>query len=81
MKIRKNRRKYNFRYLQKGALELCRAATIQPRQIEHSVFFSNGPQWTNSSLQTGLRSIIYGWFHRNRDSLAENDDPPAPHAY
>ena len=42
--------------LEKGALELCRTATIKPRQIERSVFFSTGPQWTNLSLQTGLES-------------------------
>ena len=28
---------------------------IKSRQIERSVFFSSGPQWTNSNLQTGLR--------------------------
>ena len=39
MKIRKNRRKYQLRYLKKGALELYRAATTKPRQIERSVFF------------------------------------------
>ena len=42
--------------LEKCALELCWTATIKPRQIERSVFFSTGPQWTNSSLQTGLES-------------------------
>ena len=56
MKIRRNRRKSQFRYLEKGALELYRAATTKPRQIERSVFFSTGPQWTNPSLQTGLGS-------------------------
>ena len=56
MKIRQNRQKSQFRYLKKGALELSRAATTKPRQIEHSVFFSTGPQRTNLSLQTGLGS-------------------------
>ena len=39
MKIRRNRRKSQFRYLEKGALELYRAATTKPRQIERSGFF------------------------------------------
>ena len=56
MKIRQNRQKSYFCYLEKGALKLYRAATTKPRQIEHSVFYSTGPQRTNSSLQTGLRS-------------------------
>ena len=40
--------------MEKGVLELCRAATIKPKKIECSGFF----YWTrtNSSLQTGLRS-------------------------
>ena len=45
-----------YGYLEKGALEVPRAATTKPKQIRRSVFFSPGPQWTNSSLQTGLRS-------------------------
>ena len=57
----KNCQKSQFHYLEKGALELCRAAPIKPRQIEHSVFFSTGPQWTNLTLQTGLRSNWF-WF-------------------
>ena len=52
-KIGKNRRKSQNCYLEKGVLKLCRDATIKPRQIEHPVFFSTGP---NLSLQTGLRS-------------------------
>ena len=39
MKIRKNRRKSQFRYSEKGALELRRAATTKPRQIERSGLF------------------------------------------
>ena len=39
MKIRKNRQKSQFRYLEKGALKLRRAATTKPRQIERSSFF------------------------------------------
>ena len=41
--------------LEKCALELCRTTKIKLRQIECSVF-STGPQRTNSSLQTDLRS-------------------------
>ena len=41
--------------MEKGVLELLRAATIKPRKIERSGFFSTGPQWTNMNLQTGLR--------------------------
>ena len=37
--IFKNRRKPQFRYLEKGVLELYRAATIKPRMIERSGFF------------------------------------------
>ena len=36
MKIRKNRRKSQFRYSEKGALKLRRAATTKPKQIEGS---------------------------------------------
>ena len=39
MKIRQNRRKSHFRYLEKGALALSRATTTKPRHIERSVFF------------------------------------------
>ena len=42
--------------LEKCSLKLCRTATIKPRQIEPTVFFT-GQQRTHSSLQTGLRSI------------------------
>ena len=38
-KMRKNLRKSPFCYLEKGALELCLAATTKPREIEHSGFF------------------------------------------
>ena len=55
-KIGKNCQKSQFRYLEKGVLELCRAATLKPRKIDHSVFVFTGPQWTKSSLQTGVGS-------------------------
>ena len=42
MKIRKNRRKSQFRYLEKGALEIPRAAMTKPRQIERSGFLVAG---------------------------------------
>ena len=41
--------------LDKCILELHQTATINPRQIER-LFFFTGFQWTNSNLQTGLRS-------------------------
>ena len=37
MKIRQNRQKSQFRFLEKGALELSRAATTKPRQLERYV--------------------------------------------
>ena len=39
----------------KCVLKLCEAAMIKPRQKKRSVF-CNGPQQTNSRLQTGLGS-------------------------
>ena len=39
MKIRQNNQKSQFRYLEKGALKLRRAAMTKPRQIERSSFF------------------------------------------
>ena len=51
-----NRQKYQFRYLEKGVLAHHWAVTTKMSQIERSVFFSAGPQGTNSSLQTGLGS-------------------------
>ena len=47
-KIWKNRQKSPVHYLEEDALELRRAATTKPREIERS--------GTNSSLETGLRS-------------------------
>ena len=38
-KIRKNRQKPQYRYLEKGAVELHRAVTTKPRKIERSDFF------------------------------------------
>ena len=37
-KFFENLQKSQIRYLEKGVLELCRAATIKPRQIERSCF-------------------------------------------
>ena len=56
MKIRQDRRKSHFRFLEKGALKPHRAVTTKLRQIERFGFFSTGPQRTNLSLQTGLWS-------------------------
>ena len=39
MKIRQNRQKSQFRYLEKGALEFYQVATTKPWQIERSGFF------------------------------------------
>ena len=55
-----------FLYLEKGALELCRAATIKLRQIEHSGFFlldHNGQTWIYR-LVWGLTEVR---FRRNFD--------------
>ena len=54
MKIHKNLQKSQFDYLEKGALELCHAATTKSRQIERSVFFSTGHQQTNLSFRLVL---------------------------
>ena len=45
--------------LEKCILELCQTGMIKPRQIDLYGFFSTGPQPTNPSLQTGLRSTGY----------------------
>ena len=44
-------------FFEKCVLELSRTAMIKPKQLERSVLFSTGPQWTNLNLQTGFRSI------------------------
>ena len=79
MKIRQNRRKSQFRYLEKGALELYRAATTKPRQIERSGFFL-----LDHNGQTRVYRLVLSpadvrlW--RKRDSKMEEDDcaPPPP---
>ena len=43
----KNRQKSQFCFLEKGVLELCWAATVEP----------SGPQQANSSLQTSLETV------------------------
>ena len=65
--------------LEKCALELCRTATIKPRQIERSVFFlldHNGQTWIYR-LVSG-QSDVRLW--RNRDFPTEDDvcAPPPP---
>ena len=78
MKIRRNRRKSQFRYLEKGALELYRAATTKPRQIERSVFFllDHNGQTRVDRLVSGPPDIRV---RRKRDSPMEEDDclPPS----
>ena len=64
MKIRQNRRKSQFGYLEESALEVSRAAATKPRQIERST----GPQRTNLNLQTGLRSIRCSVVEKSRFS-------------
>ena len=66
LRIFGNRRKYQFCYLEKGGLELHRAATIKPRKIERSGFFlldHNGQTW--------IYRLVWGptevRFQRNRD--------------
>ena len=77
MKIRRNRRKSQFHYLEKGALELYRAATTKPRQIERSVFFL-----LDHNGQTGVYRLVLSppdvrlW--RKSDSKMEEDDCAPP---
>ena len=77
MKIRRNRRKSQFRYLEKGALELYRAATTKPRQIERSGFFL-----LDHNGQTRVYRLVWGppdvWVRRKRDSPKEDDDCAPP---
>ena len=72
MKIGKNRRKSQIRYLDKGVLEFCRAATIKPRRTERSGFIlldHNGQTW--------IYRVVSGqsdaWLWRNRDFPTEDD--------
>ena len=44
LQIHKNCQKSQFRFLEKGDLELCQAAMIEPRQTDHSVF----SYWTST---------------------------------
>ena len=81
MKFRRNRRKSQFRYLEKGALELYRAATTKPRQIERSGFFL-----LDHNGQTRVYRLVLSpsdvrlW--RKRDSPIEEEDcPPPPRRY
>ena len=61
MKIRKNRQKSQFRYLEKGALEHCRTDTTKLRQIERSGFFL-----LDHNRQTQIYRLVRGplavWF-------------------
>ena len=61
MNIRKNCRKSQFRYLEKGALKLYWAATTKPRQIERSVFF----YWTTTDKLKFVRCAIFAEFRQN----------------
>ena len=77
MKIRRNRRKSQFRYLEKGALELYRTATTKPRQIECSGFFL-----LDHNGQTRVYRLVSGppdvWVQRKSDSPMEEDDCAPP---
>ena len=78
IKIRQKRRKSHFRYLEKGALELYRAAKTKQRQIECSVFFL-----LDHNGQTRVYRLVLSppdvRLRRKRDSKMEEDDcaPPA----
>ena len=77
MKIRRNRRKSQFRYLEKGALELYRAATTKPRQIERSGFFlldHNGQDRVYRLVMSPPDVRLW----RKRDSKMEEDDCALP---
>ena len=73
MKVRKNHRESQFRYLEKGALALCRATTTKPRQIERSSFFL-----LDHNGQTRVYRLVSGPFdvllRRKHDSPMEEDD-------
>ena len=73
MKIRRNRRKSQFHYLEKGGLELCRAATTKLRQIEWSGLFL-----IDHNGQTQVYRSVSGppdvQLRRNRYSLTKGDD-------
>ena len=77
MKIRRNRRKSQFRYLEKGALELYRAATTKPRQIERSGFFL-----LDHNGQTRVYRLVLSppdvrlWRKRDSKMEEENCAPP-----
>ena len=79
MKIRKNRRKSQFKNSEKYALKLCRAAMTKSRQIERSGLFlldQNG-QTRVYRLALGPTDVPV---RRKRDSPVEEDDcapPPA----
>ena len=75
MKIRQNRRKSHFRYLEKGALKLCRAVMTKPKKIDRSVFFllDNNGQNRVYRLVSGRADVP---LRRKRDSPMENDCPP-----
>ena len=68
-----NCQKSQFHYLKKGLLELCRAATIKPRQIKRSGFLL-----LDHNGQTQIYRLVSGqsdvWLWRNRDFPTEDDD-------
>ena len=70
MKIHKNLQKSQFDYLEKGALELCHAATTKSRQIERSGFFFYWTSTDKLEFQTGLESAGC--------SVVEMDDSAPP---
>ena len=77
MKIRRNRQKSQFRYLEIGALELYRFATTKPKQIERSGFFL-----LDHNGQIQIYRLVLGptdvWFWRNRVIPTEDDDYALP---
>ena len=78
-KIVENHRKSQFCFLEKVGLELCQAATVEPRQIVRSVFFL-----LDQNSQTRVYRLVSGLpdaqLRRNRDSPMEDDDyAPPPH--
>ena len=62
--LSKKVKKSQLRYLEKGVLNLCRAATIKPRKEERN-------------RQTQFYRLDWGsaevWFQKNRDFLSEDD--------
>ena len=70
--IYKNRQEYQSHYSEKGALELHSAATIEPRQKEHSFLLL---EYTE---QIQVNSLLDAWLQKSHNSPMEDDNCPPP---